>query len=300
MAADTAGSRRFEARPAGEGRVREAGGRAPSYREGLWASQGKNEDQREYSPKRGWLTRRLLGSGEEEPRSSSARDATRRAEARGPGTRVRGRRAGRGPGARGAGRGPEAQRKPNAESPREVTRKRREGAARGREEAEGVAEAGAAGEQGTRPAWPTARRGRARPPGHTGRQGGTPCVRAWATRVPHVCTRARVAERGRAGRVGQQRASVREREKVDLEPKTRHEQLPKITQTCFARSLARPFTESRSISHRDTLTPNAATRSSRRRGPGAVTLCGLAGSHQFSKQDRHPLVLQFRSQYHKD
>lgn len=182
MAADTAGSRRFEARPAGEGRVREAGGRAPSYREGLWASQGKNEDQREYSPKRGWLTRRPPGSGEEEPRSSSARDATRRAEARATG--VAGRVGqGRACGARGAGRGPEAQRKPNAESPREVTRKPREGAARGREEAEGVAEAGAAGEQGTRPAWPTARRGRARPPGHTGRQGGAPRVRAWATRV---------------------------------------------------------------------------------------------------------------------
>lgn len=293
MAADTAGSRRFEARPAGEGRVPE----------GLWASQGKNEDQREYSPKRGWLTRRPPGSGEEEPRSSSARDATRRAEARATGAAGRvgqGRACGADGPAGGPGRGPGAQRKPNAESPREVTRKRREGAARGRGETEGVAEAGAAGEQGTRPAWPTARRGRARPPGHTGRQGGTPCVRACATRVPHVCTRARVAERGRAGRVGQQRARVREREKVDLEPKTRHEQLPKITQTRFARSLTRPFTESRSISHRDTLTPNAATRSSRRRGPGAVTLCGLAGSHQFSKQDRHPLVLQFRSQCHKD
>lgn len=286
VAADTAGSRRFEARPAGEGRVRE----------GLWASQGKNEDQREYSPKRGWLTRRPPGSGEEEPRSSSARDATRRAEARATGAAGRVGQ-GRACGARGAGRGPGAQRKPNAESPREVTRKRREGAARGREEAEGVAEAGAAGEQGTQAglADGTTRPSAASRP-HC-RQGGTPRVRAWATRV-HAC--ARVAERGRAGRVGQQRASVREREKVDLEPKARHEQLPKITQTCFARSLTRPFTESRSISHRDTLTPNAATRSSRRRGPGAVTLCGLAGSHQFSKQDRHPLVLQFRSQCHKD
>lgn len=179
---------------------------------------------------------------------------------------MRGRRAGRGPGARGAGRGPGAQRKPNAESPREVTRKRREGAARGREETEGVAEAGAAGEQGNRPAWPTARRGRARPPGHTGRQGGTPRVRACATRVPHVCTRARVAERGRAGRVGQQRASVREREKVDLEPKTRHEQLPKITQTRFARSLTRPFTD-----HEASLT---APRSRPTRPHGAAGAAG--------------------------
>lgn len=163
------------------------------------------------------------------------------------------------PGARGAGRGPEAQRKPNAESPREVTRKRREGAARGREEAEGVAEAGAAGEQGTRPAWPTARRGRARPPGHTGRQGGAPRVRAWATRV-------HARPRGGAGRVGQQRASVREREKVDLEPKTRHEQLPKITRTRFARSLTRPFTD-----HEASLT---ATRSRPTRPHGAAGAAG--------------------------
>lgn len=98
-----------------------------------------------------------------------------------------------------------------------------------------------------------------------GREERRACVR-----VPHVCTRvhacARVAERGRAGRVGRQRASVREREKVDLEPKTRHEQRPKITQTRFARSLTRPFTD-----HEASLT---ATRSRPTRPHGAAGAAG--------------------------
>lgn len=117
----------------------------------------------------------------------------RRGWACGPGTRVRGRRAGRGPGARGAGRGPGAQRKPSAESPREVTRKRREGAARGREEAEGVAEAGAAGEQGTQAglADGTTRPSAAsRPHRPAGRNTARACV-------GHTC--ARVCPRGGAG-----------------------------------------------------------------------------------------------------
>lgn len=136
----------------------------------------------------------------------------------------------------GAGRGPGAQRKPNAESPREVTRKRREGAAR-------------------------ARRGRARPPGHTGRQGGTPRVRACATRV-HARPRGGAGQ----GRARGTTARACTREKVDLEPKTRHEQLPKITQTRFARSLTRPFTD-----HEASRT---ATRSRPARPHGAAGAAG--------------------------
>lgn len=293
MAADTAGSRRFEARPAGEGRVRE----------GLWASQGKNEDQREYSPKRGWLTRRPPGSGEEESRSSSARDATRRAEARGPGTRVRGRRAGRGPGARGAGRGPGAQRKPNAESPREVTRKRREGAARGaRRDGDGGRRRGRRGRGAGNQAGLAD--GTTRPSAASGphRPAGRNTVRA-CVRGPHVCTRVHARPRGGAGQGRARGTTAREctrarksRPRTENSARTAPQNNADALRTFPHATLYR----SRSISHRDTLTPNAATRSSRRRGPGAVTLCGLAGSHQFSKQDRHPLVLQFRSQCHKD